>query len=167
MNDTHASAGEHVAVSRRKFLRLALLGSVGLMVFEGLGTFLGFFWPRKVGAFGGKIGVGSVTDFPLNGTPVTNREGKFFISRIDEGLLAMYRKCTHLGCTLPDWNAAEGQFHCPCHGSLFDRYGRVTGGPAPRPLDLMEVEVVNGKVFVNTSKIIQRTDWSPDQATKV
>lgn len=154
-------------LSRRKFLRLALLGTLAAVALEGLGTFLGFFWPQKTGSFGGKIEVGLVTAFPLNGPPVTNREGKFFISHVEEGLLAMYRKCTHLGCTVPDWNGAEGQFHCPCHGSLFDRQGRVTGGPAPRPLDLMAVEVVGGKVVVNTGKIIQRADWNPGQATKV
>ncbi len=26
----------------------------------------------------------------------------------------------------------EEQDHCPCHGSLFDNLGEVTGGPAPR-----------------------------------
>ena len=154
-------------ISRRKFLRLALLGTIGAVAAEALISFLGFFWPQKIGAFGGRVEAGTVADFRLNGAPVTNREGKFFISHVEEGLLAMYRKCTHLGCSVPDWNAAEGQFHCPCHGSLFDRHGRVTGGPAPRPLDLMEVEVVNGKVFVNTGKIIQRADWHPEQATKV
>jgi len=154
-------------LSRRQFLRLALLGTIGALGAEALGTFLGFFWPRKIGAFGGKVEAGALADFPVNGPPVSNREGKFFISYVDEGLLAMYRKCTHLGCTVPDWNFAEGQFHCPCHGSLFDRYGRVVAGPAPRPLDLMEVTVVGGKVVVNTGKIIQRTDWSAKQATKV
>lgn len=158
---------EDYGVSRRRFLRLALVGTLGALAAEGVGAFLAFFWPRRTGSFGGVIDAGAVKDFPLNGTPVTNREGKFFISRVDEGFLAMYRKCTHLGCTIPDWNAQEERFHCPCHGSLFDRRGLVMGGPAPRPLDLMAVSVEGGRVLVNTGGIIQRADWKPKQAVKV
>jgi len=39
--------------------------------------------------------------------------------------------CTHQGCTVDP--AADG-FHCPCHGSTYDREGQNTGGPARRPL---------------------------------
>jgi Rieske Fe-S protein len=39
--------------------------------------------------------------------------------------------CTHQGCIVAP---AAGGFRCPCHGSTYDREGRNTGGPAPRPL---------------------------------
>jgi Rieske Fe-S protein len=39
--------------------------------------------------------------------------------------------CTHLQCTV---NVEGAQLLCPCHGSTFDRYGRVLRGPAERPL---------------------------------
>jgi cytochrome b6-f complex iron-sulfur subunit len=31
-------------------------------------------------------------------------------------------------------NRTEAGFHCPCHGSVFNRDGNVESGPAPRAL---------------------------------
>lgn len=52
--------------------------------------------------------------------------------------------CTHQGCTVAP---AEGNLRCPCHGSTYDtRTGKVTGGPAPKPLNEVPVQVESGKV---------------------
>jgi menaquinol-cytochrome c reductase iron-sulfur subunit len=56
--------------------------------------------------------------------------------------------CTHLGCAY-HWEADAKTFICPCHDSVFDVSGKVMGGPAPRPLDRLIVEIANGKVLVN------------------
>jgi ubiquinol-cytochrome c reductase iron-sulfur subunit len=48
--------------------------------------------------------------------------------------------CTHLGCvplgqsggSVGEW----GGWFCPCHGSHYDRSGRIRKGPAPRNLDI-------------------------------
>ena len=37
--------------------------------------------------------------------------------------------CPHLGCRL-EWNPDEETYDCPCHGSRFDREGRLIDGPA-------------------------------------
>jgi menaquinol-cytochrome c reductase iron-sulfur subunit len=56
---------------------------------------------------------------------------RVFVKRDDEGVRAMSAVCTHLGCTVRE----EGDgFLCPCHGSRYDKEGKVQGGPAPAPL---------------------------------
>ena len=59
------------------------------------------------------------------------------------------------GCAL-DWRpeAQDGVFHDVCHGSLYDRRGHVAGGPSPWNLNEWAVEVKDGKVFVDPSKIL-------------
>ncbi|WP_254721688.1 FAD-dependent oxidoreductase [Kovacikia minuta] len=50
---------------------------------------------------------------------------------------ALSLTCTHQGCTVqPD---TKGEFHCPCHGAVFDADGRVLRGPAQRDLPRFKV----------------------------
>lgn len=50
---------------------------------------------------------------------------------------ALSLTCTHQGCTVqPQEN---GEFHCPCHGAVFDPEGRVLHGPAQRNLSKFKV----------------------------
>jgi menaquinol-cytochrome c reductase iron-sulfur subunit len=55
--------------------------------------------------------------------------------------------CPHLGCGF-HWDGVEQKFKCPCHGSVYDLSGRVLGGPAPRPLDVLPSRVEDGRLLV-------------------
>jgi menaquinol-cytochrome c reductase iron-sulfur subunit len=56
-------------------------------------------------------------------------------------------QCTHLGCA-HHWDETRGQFVCPCHNSLFSIDGKVTYGPAPRPLDRYETKLDGSKLLL-------------------
>lgn len=158
-------AGE--GITRRDLLRRGAFSTIALFFAQlGVGA-LAMFWPSKVSGFGGKVNAGKVTDFPVGGAPVKVRDGKFYVSRLPEGMIALYWKCPHLGCTVP-WAPDEDHFHCPCHGSIYERTGQNIAGPAPRPMDYMEMTIApNGDVIVDTGKIHQRERYDPSQLTKV
>lgn len=44
--------------------------------------------------------------------------------------------CPHMGCIVR-WNEVEKIWDCPCHGSRFDRYGKVLTGPSRADLDAL------------------------------
>lgn len=56
--------------------------------------------------------------------------------------------CTHLGCGY-FYDLETKTFVCPCHRGVFDpRTGAVLGGPPPRGLDELMVEVRDSAVFI-------------------
>lgn len=153
--------------SRRDFLGFAwALSLVGLVGQAGSAIFK-FIKPRLApGTFGSQVIAGQVEEFEP-GTVSHVQAGRFYVSRLqDGGILAIWHRCTHLGCTVP-WDDEEGNFHCPCHSSVFDPQGEVVSGPAPRPLDLFPVEIVEGKIVVDTSRAVSRDKFDPSQATRV
>ncbi|MCX6028110.1 MAG: Rieske 2Fe-2S domain-containing protein [Chloroflexi bacterium] len=158
--DTHRSAQ---AIGRRDFLKLAVgMGGVAVAAEFGL-VGLAYFQPRLgAGDFGGAITVGKVDDFPPESVTLI-KNGRFYLSRLaDGGLLALYQRCTHLGCSVP-WDAAQHKFICPCHSAEYDASGQVTAPPAPRSLDLFHVTVTDGVITVDTSRPVQRDRFDPAQ----
>lgn len=155
---------EKKKIARRGFVRNAALGSA-LVILAQLGAgFVRLLWPNKTGAFGSAIAVAASNVPALNGSPYVNTAGKFYLVHTKDGIMALYWKCVHLGCTVP-WVEAEKQFHCPCHGSIYTYDGVRVAGPAPRPLDYMKVEIDGtGQVIVNTGKITTRSSYDPKQA---
>lgn len=154
-------------ITRRGFLNfawavslLALFGQAGQALFK-------FLRPRVApGAFGGQVMAGRVTEFP-KGSISHVQKGRFFISHTEDGrLLALWHRCTHLGCTVP-WNEEQGVFLCPCHSSAFNTTGEVLGGPAPRPMDLFPIKIVDEQVVVDTSTPVERREDDPSQGIKV
>lgn len=75
---------------------------------------------------------------PGTGAVVRSGLSKMAVYR-DEAGTAHKRSavCTHLKCIVA-WNDAEKSWDCACHGSRFDRFGRVVNGPANEPLPPIE-----------------------------
>lgn len=150
-------------IGRRDFLNLGWSASVvGLFTQAGWALFH-FLRPHiDPGSFGSKVIAGQIDEF-LPGTVSHVQKGRFFISRLEDGgILALWHRCTHLGCTIP-WREVEGLFHCPCHSSIFTPVGEVVSGPAPRPMDLFPIEIVNGEIVVDTGSPIQRDSFDIEQ----
>ncbi len=83
-------------------------------------------------------------DVPINGALVFRNE-RLALLRDAHGFYALSLVCTHLGCTV---TVTEDVLSCPCHGSRFDRQGRVLSGPADRSLARMDVEVLGERIEV-------------------
>jgi cytochrome b6-f complex iron-sulfur subunit len=74
---------------------------------------------------------------------------------LDGGVIAIYQKCPHLGCRVPECVTSQW-FECPCHGSQYNRVGEKRGGPAPRGMDRFAMSVsADGVLTVDTGTIIQ------------
>ena len=143
-------------ISRREFLNFAWLASLGFLTLNVAGMTYLFAMPRfKEGEFGGMFTVGPVSSLPEAGSaPVNYPKVKLWLSNTDEGALAIYKVCTHLGC-LYNWVDQETKFICPCHGSQFSPEGDYIQGPAPRSLDRFVMQVVDpasGEVLAQTDE---------------
>lgn len=78
-------------------------------------------------------------DLPLGHGGVVLLEGKKVGVYKDENgrLHPVDIRCAHLGCQL-EWDPDEGTWDCPCHGSRYDRYGRLISGPAQEDVAITE-----------------------------
>ena len=172
--DDLGTMGPYTNLTRRQLLAIGwtLAGLIAAGE-AGAGTLV-FMYPRlEAGSFGGKVIIGSRQDV-LKSLPDASAKpdatfvntGRFYLSRTPDGILALYRKCVHLGCVVP-WNEQEDQFHCPCHGSLYNRKGEVLGGPAPRPLDIFPITEEEGSLVVDSGTIVQRRSYEASQALTV
>jgi len=72
----------------------------------------------------------------------------------DRSVVALYRKCPHLGCQVPQLCDQSQWFECLCHGSQYSVLGEKRAGPAPRGMDRFEVLFADGAYVVDTSEII-------------
>ena len=165
-------------ISRRVFIGGGfwsglLLAAVGL-----LGSPLDFMWPRKLAAYGRPYAVPAADVPPVGGDPVRFPTGRFYLAHLAPGqegspggILALYQKCPHLGCTVPwrpdfEFGGTKGWYRCPCHGSTYTKGAAIlVYGPAPRPMDTMAVEVLaNGDVVVDTGAITKGGADNPKRA---
>jgi cytochrome b6-f complex iron-sulfur subunit len=167
--EAEAAVDAPTSGSRRGFIGKALAILGGLAVVEYFWIALEFIRPRRsrAGIQDSAIVVAGPLERFEMGSVTPFQQGRFYLARLDDGgFLALHRKCTHLGCTVP-WIAEERRFVCPCHASAFDIRGSVESPPAPRPLDLFPVRIENGIVKVDTSTPLRRQSHSSNQVTRI
>lgn len=171
---------DEIGVNRRQFLNRATvtLMSAGLASFAAAG-FVAFLWPTAAPVFGGKVNVGKlddiiasirsnggffyasnarsyVTQYPAEALPKAKGVKEYgpIYSGMESGVVALYQKCPHLGCRVPECKSSQW-FECPCHGSQYNRVGEKKAGPAPRGMDHFIVTVSGtGDVVIDTSTVM-------------
>ncbi|EME29050.1 cytochrome b6-f complex iron-sulfur subunit [Galdieria sulphuraria] len=142
-------------MSKRMFLNYVLLGGASLPILTMLGSYAYFFYPPSRGGSGAGTIARDVLgreikkkEFLETRKPGTHELAQgpkgdpHYLIVDEEGQLVSYglnAVCTHLGCVVP-WNAGQSKFICPCHGSQYDRSGKVVRGPAPLSLALAHVD---------------------------
>jgi cytochrome b6-f complex iron-sulfur subunit len=91
-----------------------------------------------------------IQPYPKDALPKAKKVYEDFIyTGMEQGIVALYQKCVHLGCRVP-WCQSAQWFECPCHGSKYNRVGEKRDGPAPRGLDRFQALVSGGNVTINT-----------------
>jgi cytochrome b6-f complex iron-sulfur subunit len=172
---------EEIGVTRRQFFNRGILAGLGLGVTTFGVASLAFLWPSGTGGFGGKVDIGPLSD--INDAidskkPFYNAGAKVYVvaypkqdlskakraytgaanvpvvKGMEEGYVALYQRCVHLGCRVPFCDTSQW-FECPCHGSKYNRVGEKRGGPAPRGLDRFPFEISAGNMIVDTGIIVQ------------
>lgn len=144
---------EQPELTRRSFL---LWGWGAFLAFlaSSIGATLRFMLPNVLYEPSQKFRAGRVRDYPLGVT--IDKANRVWIIRNEQGLYAMWSRCTHLGCT-PNWFPAESRFRCPCHGSNFNAQGDVIAGPAPKPLWRVLVNVTpQGELIIDKAVMENR-----------
>ena len=169
---------EAVGVSRRMFFNRTAVA----MMSASLGAFgasvVAFLWKGAEGGFGSKINAGRVSDvisnIRSNGGFLYLAEARAWVTEYPEsamakakavygsqaaviagmeaGVIALYQKCPHLGCRVPECKSSQW-FECQCHGSQYNRVGEKKGGPAPRGMDRFAVSVNNGQLTIDTGAV--------------
>jgi cytochrome b6-f complex iron-sulfur subunit len=168
---------ETVGISRRQFFNRSIVGLMSLALAGFGGSVLAFLWPRVSGGFGSAIRVGTISEvralIQAGDGFLYRPDGRMWITEypagsiekaraaysqqelagMEVGLLALYQKCPHLGCRVPEC-ATSQWFECGCHGSQYNRVGEKRGGPAPRGMDRFAMEVDGDTFVVNTGIVI-------------
>ncbi|MGH7600629.1 MAG: ubiquinol-cytochrome c reductase iron-sulfur subunit [bacterium] len=142
----------NIWMTRRNFLSRA--GWAAFFSFLGtmlLGS-LRYMFPRVLFEPSTVFKAGFPGDYPIDAVSTRwIKDYRTWIVRNEQGFYAIFAQCTHLGCT-PRWLDAEGKFKCPCHGSGFTMEAINFEGPAPRPLERVQITLAeDGQLLIDTS----------------
>jgi cytochrome b6-f complex iron-sulfur subunit len=170
---------EEIQVSRRQFFNRSIITTMAISIGAFGAAAISFLYAKSAGGFGGKVdsGVslaGAQAYFDANKAPFYIPEARTYlqpyptadvprakkvpeyaaiIGGMEQGIVALYQKCVHLGCRVP-WCQTSQWFECPCHGSKYSRVGEKKGGPAPRGLDRFVVTITGSKMTIDTTLVI-------------
>jgi len=152
-------------VNRKTFLTRLWIG-LGALAAAQLGGITFFYFGKKSEEKASEemlfSTIGKVEDYkPGSVTPFRN--GRFYLVRYPNGgFLALSLTCTHLGCSI-SYESDKNEFICPCHSSVFDIYGDVVNPPAPRTLDMLPIQIINGNLQVAVGDKIHRKKFDESQ----
>lgn len=152
-----SGTAEIPSLGRRQFMNLLMTGGLSATALGALYPFVKFFLPAAGGGgAGGGILAKDALGNDIQASTYLAAHGPgdrslaqgpkgdpTYIVITEDGALEDYglnAVCTHLGCVVP-WNASENKFICPCHGSQYDKTGKVVRGPAPLSLALVHAQV--------------------------
>jgi ubiquinol-cytochrome c reductase iron-sulfur subunit len=82
-----------------------------------------------------------------NAPPGSDASDRFRALDEEGEWLVMIGVCTHFGCVPLSEAGDFGGWFCPCHGSHYDRSGRIRRGPAPENMHIPVAEFVSDTVI--------------------
>ena len=152
VDDLRLPIGEREETRRRVLIAIGG-GALAVAGFATAITAIRYMRPNVLFEPATRFAVGRPDDLPVGGVLDLPRR-RLFVAHSEAGFFAMSSVCTHLGCMVQHHAVAKGDeaYFCPCHGSRYDREGNVIGGPAPRPLDRVQLTIDKGKLVVDTSQ---------------
>ncbi len=152
-----AKAEEQPGVSRRDFLNEIAGGALAIAGLGAAVVTVKYSSPNVLFEPPTTFRAGSPDDYAVNSVTYL-QDQQVYIVRTDKGLWAMSAVCTHLGC-ITQWKPESDQIACPCHGSKFERNGKVGAGPAPRPLPHFAVRIAaDGALVVDKLETVNETE---------
>ncbi|MCL5960194.1 MAG: Rieske 2Fe-2S domain-containing protein [Chloroflexi bacterium] len=135
-------------VTRRDFLRLLALTSLGLFV-GNIIVAIRAITTRPAAT--PRVAIARVAEVP-EGTAINfaypSPEDPAIMVHLQGAAFAAYSQvCTHLSCAV--YYAREtNRLECPCHEGYFDpQTGLVIAGPPPRPLPRIALQIEDGVIF--------------------
>ncbi len=140
---------DNATLGRRALFARIGWGALGASLVGSLAAGVRFLFPKALDEPPSRFKAPPPDTYPVGGVYAVE-EQKSFVMRDEDGVFAMSAVCTHLGCTVK-YMDAQREFHCPCHGSVFDKDGTNIAGPAPRPLPRLDASVArDGRLEVDT-----------------
>lgn len=166
------ASDRHAQQSRRKFLRTGFFAALGVTGVGGFATAtfgflrsgpskttieaIEFEFRRPQGqkrpepilfAEMDRVGGFYLVSYPPAGLPkARDVYPKSIVDGIEHGVMALSRKCPHLGQNLA-WCKSAQWFECPSHGAQFNAVGERKGGPAPRGMDQFAITAIGNNRY--------------------